>query len=103
MSSDKPYAPEESAESTPSENTAHDEGKAPENTEPTTSDEAPTEAKVVPIQEAKVTCERFVRRKGELGTVFAQMMRMANNGKVQKRLVKEWTKRYDEWIKAPRG
>ncbi len=103
MSSDKPDAPEESADSTPSDNTAPDEGKAPENTEPTTPDEAPTEAKVVPIQEAKVTCERFVRRKGELGTVFAQMKRMENKNKVQKRTVEEWTKLYDEWIKAPRG
>jgi hypothetical protein len=60
-------------------------------------------AKVVPIQKVMVTCERFVRGKGVLGNVYAQMIRMENDGKVKKRTVEEWTGLYDKWLKAPRG
>ena len=60
-------------------------------------------SKVVPIQEALVTCERFARGKGDLGNIYAQMVRMENGGKVSKRTVKEWTSLYGKWLKAPRG
>lgn len=104
MSSDMQDVPEESTESDSSDETAPE---APPEPPPTAKQTAPRKAKkdskVVPIQKAMITCERFVRRKGELGDVFAQVTRMANKGKVQKRTVEEWTKLYDVWLKAPRG
>lgn len=59
-------------------------------------------AQVIPIREARITIDRFVRGLGPLGEAFAHCEQIEHT-KTRKLTKAEWQLTYEEWMKRPRG
>ncbi len=63
----------------------------------------PQPTNVIPLAPREITLEAFIRNKGALGTAFRVTERTESKSRTVKRTRAAWQKRYDVWIKAPRG
>jgi len=79
------------------------ETMAPEEPEAPEPASEPAVAQVIPIQQYKITVDRFVIGMGTLGECFAVCEKMDAGDRTRKCTREAWQAEYEAWVSRPRG